>query len=463
MTSIDCDVAVIGAGTAGLAAERHARKSGARTVLIDPAFRGTTCAAVGCMPSKLLIAAAHAAHSVRQAPEFGVLATAEVDGKAVMARVRALRDHFVAGVKDSYEKVPEKLKGRARFTSATTLVLDGGERVTAKAIVIATGATPSVPEDYDVISDLVLTNETVFELEDLPKRLAVIGAGSLGAELAQAFARLGVEVTLLDSGSGVAGLKGEEAARMADFLREDMAVHLEAKVKVAREGAGAGLEWDGGSVVVDRVLVAAGRPPALKGLGLDTTGLALDDHGTPEFDPETLRCGSSTIFIAGDANHDRPVLHEATAEGSIAGRNAANLSDILAAKRKVPMAITFTHPNVATVGHVPEGVETITGHADYADQGRARAEARNRGFVRLEGDAKGRILSATLCMPDGEHVAHYFALAISQGMTAAEMLDQPIYHPTLEEGLRKALSQICQHCDLPVPWDRRSGPQPGDI
>lgn len=462
MTSIKCDVAVIGAGTAGLAAERHARKAGARTVLIDPAFRGTTCAAVGCMPSKLLIAAANAAHSVRHAHQFGVKATAEVDGKAVMARVRALRDHFVAGVKDSYDKVPQTLKGTARFTSATTLVLDGGEHVTAKAIIIATGAAPSVPEDYDVISDLVLTNETVFELEDLPKRLAVVGAGSLGAELAQAFARLGVEVTLLDSGSGVAGLKGEEAARMADFLREDMAVHLEAQVKVARDGAGARLEWKQGSVTVDRVLVAAGRPPALKGLGLEATGLALNDHGVPEFDTTTLRCGSSNIFIVGDANHDRSVLHEATAEGSIAGRNAANLTDVRGAKRKVPMAIAFTHPNVATIGHVPEGVDTVTGHADYGDQGRARTEARNRGFVRLEGDAEGRILSATLCMPDGEHVAHYFALAIGQGMTAAQLLDQPIYHPTLEEGLRKALSQICQECNLPVPWDRRSGPQPGD-
>ncbi|MDB6453470.1 dihydrolipoyl dehydrogenase [Falsirhodobacter sp. 20TX0035] len=463
MTSIDCDVAVIGAGTAGLAAERHARKNGARTVLIDPAFRGTTCAAVGCMPSKLLIAAASAAHAVRQAPEFGVNAKATVDGKAVMARVRALRDHFVAGVKDSYDEVPQKLKGRARFTSATTLKLDSGEEVTAKAIVIATGAAPSVPKEYEVISDLVLTNETVFELEDLPKRLGVIGAGSLGAELAQAFARLGVEVTLLDSGTGVAGLKGEEAACMADFLREDMAVHLEAEVKVARDGAAARLDWDGGSVTVDRILVAAGRPPALKGLGLEAAGIELDDHGTPVFDKGTLRCGSSTIFIAGDANHDRPVLHEATAEGSIAGRNAANLSDIRSAQRKVPMAIAFTHPNVATVGHVPERTETVTGQADYADQGRARVEARNRGFVRLEGDAEGRILSATLCMPDGEHVAHYFALAISQGMTAAEMLDQPIYHPTVEEGLRKALSQICQNCNLPVPWDRRSGPQPGDI
>lgn len=462
MTSIDCDVAVIGAGTAGLAAERQARSAGARTVLIDPMFRGTTCAAVGCMPSKLLIVAGQAAEAVRGAEVFGIRATPEVDGRAVMARVRKLRDHFVNGVRESYEEVPQRITAKARFVSPGVLGLDDGRQVHAKAIVIATGATTAIPNAFDGIRDRVLTNETVFDIEDLPASLGVIGAGPLGVELAQAFARLGVRVTLLDSGTSIAGLKGEESARMADLLRADMDIHMEVDVSAAMDGGEAVLRWDGGSARVERVLVAAGRPPNVKDLGLEHSGLDLNDHGVPIYDPETLRCGTSSIFIAGDANHDRAVLHEATAEGTIAGANAASLPDVRRARRKVPMAITFTHPNVAVVGQVPEGTETVTGRADYSNQGRARMENTAAGFVRLEADASGRILEATLCFAEAEHVAHFFALAIGSGMTAADLLDQPIYHPTLEEGLRHALSEICQACRSEVPWDRRKGPQPGE-
>ncbi|WP_128253707.1 dihydrolipoyl dehydrogenase [Falsirhodobacter deserti] len=463
MTPIDCDVAVIGAGTAGLAAERHARSAGARTVLIDPKFRGTTCAAVGCMPSKLLIMAGEAAHSVRQAHVFGVQATPQVDGAAVMRRVREMRDHFISGVMESYDKVPQKLTGTARFTSVNSLMLDDGQEVRAKAVVIATGSSTPVPEGFDSIRDLVLTNETVFDLEDLPETLGVIGAGPLGVELAQAFARLGVKVTLFDGGTAVAGLQGSEAQRMVDLLRAEMDVHVGVKPDAQPDGGAARLNWPAGSVKVDRVLVAAGRPPSLASLDLKAAGLELDDHGTPLFDPQTMQCGSSPVFIAGDANHDRPVLHEATSEGTIAGVNAANYPDVRQARRKVPLSVTFTHPAVANIGAVPEGAATVTGHADYSDQGRARVEARNTGFVRIEADEEGRILAATLCMPEAEHVAHLFAMAIGAGMTAADLLDQPIYHPTLEEGLRHALAEICEGCRMKVPWDRRRGPQPGDV
>ena len=210
MCPLHCDVAVIGAGTSGMAAERTARRAGARTLLIDAGFSGTTCASIGCMPSKLLIAAADAAQAVRQASRFGVKATLdEIDGVAVMARIREERDAFVAGVDDDYTSLPDgvRIDATARFTGPTSLALSNGQQVTAEAIVIAVGARPVVPDAFSAVAQHVLTNETIFELPTLPASIGVIGAGPLGLELAQALARLGVEVTVFDEGGKLAALQ----------------------------------------------------------------------------------------------------------------------------------------------------------------------------------------------------------------------------------------------------------------
>src|ERR1700754_2539186 len=175
-----CDVAIVGAGTAGLAAERYARRAGASTLLIDDRFAGTTCATVGCMPSKLLIAAARSAHAVRQASLFGVVAPEpKIDGAAVMRRLRKERDAFVAATIESIDKIPAKIriKARARFAERGRIVLDDGSGIAAKAVVIATGSRPHVPKIFECFGDRVLTNETIFDLPDLPRSVAVVGAG----------------------------------------------------------------------------------------------------------------------------------------------------------------------------------------------------------------------------------------------------------------------------------------------
>jgi dihydrolipoamide dehydrogenase len=180
MADLRCDVAIIGAATAGLAAERAARKAGATTFLIDERFTGTTCATVGCMPSKLLIAAANAAHVTRKAQVFGIrTSNVSVDDQAVMSRVREDRDRFVAATLKSIETIPKGIciRQRARFADATTLELDNGQKVSAKAVVVATGSRPSVPKPFQLLGDIALTNETLFELASLPRSIAVIGAG----------------------------------------------------------------------------------------------------------------------------------------------------------------------------------------------------------------------------------------------------------------------------------------------
>ncbi len=450
---LSCDVAIIGAGTAGLAAERAARAAGARTLLIDEAFAGTTCASVGCMPSKLLIAAATAAHAVRQAGVFGIeVAAPVVNGASVMARVQRERDRFVAGAKGAFEKIPAgvMIRGRAHFVDSGTLELDDGRRMSARAVVIATGSSAVIPPSFHGVRDVVLTNETVFELERLPTSIAVIGAGPVGLELAQALARLGVRTAVFDQSDKLAVLKDDAVAQ--DFLAimsKEFPITLGVELSAEADDGGVVLSWRGpvgGRQRFDRLLLAAGRPARVEGLGLACTGVDLDAHGVPYFDRRTLQCGDSSLFIAGDANHDRTVLHEAAQEGTIAGRNAAAFPRVTGVERMVSLALMFTDPPVAVIGDVPAANEPshVMGCASYADQGRAKVFACNAGLVHLYADpAHGRLTGASMVGPGVEHSAHLLAWAIQKGLTATDVLDLPFYHPTFEEGLKPALRAIC--------------------
>lgn len=468
MNNLECDVAIIGAGTAGLAVERRARADGATTLLIDDKFAGTTCATVGCMPSKLLIAAAHAAHVARTAAVFGVkLPAPEIDGPAVMRRVRAERDAFAASTVETIDKIPDGIRQqtRARFIDSTTLVLDDGRHVKAKAVVIAVGSHPRIPPLFEALGDRVLTNETIFELPDLPRAVAVIGAGPLGLELAQALVRLGVDTQVFDQGDKLAGLHDEAvAAELHTILERELPIRLGVKLDAKREGKGVHLTWTGaasGAADFDYVLVAVGRAPSLEGLGLAQTGLALDKHGVPEFDRHTMQCGTSNIFMAGDADADRAILHEASAEGAIAGRNAASYPHVEPGGRGVPFSIMFTDPPLAVIG-APADEHSVVGCASYADQGRAKIEARNAGLVRFYASRpEGRLTGATLAGPGMEHIGHLITWAVSRGETATSLLTLPFYHPTFEEGLKTALRAICHEVHAPLPRDTDDGSAAG--
>ncbi|KTT38461.1 dihydrolipoamide dehydrogenase, partial [Pseudomonas oryzihabitans] len=190
------------------------------------------------------------------------------------------------------------------------------------------------------------------------RSLAVIGTGPVGLELAQAMARLGVLVTLFGQDDSLGALEDAAVkAELRQILERDLTLYLNVEVDARRQGDGVRLSWSGaasGAGDFDYVLVAAGRPPRLKGLGLETTGLELDDHGTPVYDPQTMQCGSSSIFIAGDADHDRPILHEASDEGAIAGHNAACYPEVRATRRSPRFSLIFTDPPVAVLGSPPD-------------------------------------------------------------------------------------------------------------
>jgi len=459
------DVAVIGAGTAGLAAYRAAAAVTPRVVMIEAGPHGTTCARVGCMPSKLLIAAAEAAHHARHAGPFGVHASVEVNGREVMDRVRRERDRFVGFVVDSVDRIPEdhKLHGRARFVApgelAVTLTGGGTARVRARSVVIATGSSPFVPPVFEPARDRLVLNDDVFAWDELPRSVAVFGAGVIGLEIGQALSRLGVRTRVFGRSGSVGPLsdpKVKEAALAA--IRKDLSLDVDAKVHgLTRtvDGVTIRFEEDGNerSESFEWVLVATGRRPNLGALGLEHAGIQLDARGVPAFDRTTLQCvtttsGTPPVFIAGDVNDDVPLLHEAADEGRIAGDNAARFPTVKPGLRRSLLAITFSDPQLAVVGTTyaalakagEPGKDFVIGEIDFGDQGRSRVMLQNKGLGRVYADKKtGRFLGAELAGPRAEHIGHLLAWAHQQELDIAGMLAMPFYHPVVEEGLRTAL------------------------
>jgi len=457
MNTLKVDVAVIGAGSAGLVAYRAARSHGQRVLLIEDGPYGTTCARVGCMPSKLLIAAAEAAHAAAGAARFGVQAgPVRIDGTAVMARVRAERDRFVGFVLDQVERIPaaERLRGHARFIDRQRLQVGDDTVVEAGRIVIATGSRPQLPAALRGAGPLVLTSEQVFDWTALPSSVAVVGTGAIGLELGQALHRLGVRVALFGHG---------RIARLSDPVLQEYAVacfgaeldlRLNADIlESPRDGDAAVLRWraaDGSErdERFDFILAAAGRVPNVDRLGLEHSGLELDERGVPRFDPHTMRCGDSAIFIAGDASNERPLLHEATGQGRIAGDNAGGYPRSLPGMRQEALAIVFSDPQIAQVGRDwdtlrRDGSRFATGQVSFENQGRSRVMLQNRGILRVYGEyGSDRFLGAEMIGPRAEHLAHLLAWACQSGMTVAQMLAMPYYHPVIEEGLRTALRDL---------------------
>ena len=466
------EVAIIGAGTAGMAAYRAVQRQGKSVVLIEGGPYGTTCARVGCMPSKLLIAAADSAHQMSKAPMFGVHpGNVEINGKEVMARVRQERDRFVGFVVDAVEGFPEgdQLRGNARFMSPHKLAVGKDAEVEADSIVIATGLSPNIPGFLKDAKDRLVINDDIFDWDDLPQSVAVFGPGIIGIELGQALSRLGVRVRMFGVSGNLGPIQDDDIREYAlKTFNDEFPLMASAKVhSVARTDAGVSVRFDDpekGEVTetFDYLLAATGRRPNVDGMDLQNAGIHLDDHGAPLFDPYTMRCGDSHVFIAGDANNNLALLHEAADEGKIAGANAANYPEVLAGKRRAPLAIVFTDPQIATVGlslnqlnERHKGSFTV-GKVSFEGQGRSRVIGANKGLLHVYGEyGSGLFLGAEMFGPAAEHIGHLLAWAAQNRMTVGQMIDMPFYHPVIEEGLRSALRDLNRQLSIgPAPVER---------
>lgn len=444
------DVIIIGAGTAGLSALNEVRKRTSRFVIINDEPWGTVCARVGCMPSKVLVEAANAFHRRTSFAEFGITGDEHlaVDLPAVLRRVRHLRDEFVRGViKLTADLGENAISGRARLLGPDRVEVNGRE-LRARRIILATGSRPVVPAAWRGLGGRLLTSDTLFEQEDLPARIAVVGLGAIGVEIAQALSRLGVDVTGFDGIGSIAGLSDPAVNDIAtDLLTREFPMHLGTNVELTEVGGGVRVRAGDAEATVDQVIAAIGRRPNIDDIGLELLGVELDEHGLPPFDPLTQQIGELPVYLAGDANGHAPLQHEASDEGYIAGLNATDPDPVCIARR-TPLSIVFADPNIAAVGKRFEelkGTGFIAGVVDFRNQGRARAAQRNRGLLRIYAQCDdGRLLGAEMCAPAGEHLAHLLAFAVQRGLTVHEMLRLPFYHPVLEEGLRTALRDLAR-------------------
>ncbi|MBK1720685.1 dihydrolipoyl dehydrogenase [Thiocystis violacea] len=444
------DVAIIGSGTAGLNAMAQARKAGKSFVLINGGEPGTTCARVGCMPSKAMIQVAEDYHRRTHLGKYGIDGheALTLDIPEALEHVQDLRDTFVDRVLgSSTDDMPADLfiQDYARLLEPT-LIEVGDQRIRAGAVVIATGSRPLVPEPWKSFGERVITTDDIFELDDLPARMAVIGLGTIGLELGQSLSRLGVRVTGFDQLDRIAGIQDPEVnAAAIDIIGKEFPIHLGQVAEITEEGEHLRVSTGAHSALVDRVLCSIGRVPNVEGLGLDCLGVPLDRRGLPAFDPNSMQVGDLPVFLAGDITTQRPILHEAGDEGKIAGYNAAR-GERLRFRRKTPLFINFCDPNICAVGQRWNDLDqagSAIGQIKLAPVGRALIMGKNKGVIRLYADkASGKLLGGEMITPKGENLAHLLCWCIEQGLTVGELLRMPFYHPVIEEALQAALYDL---------------------
>ena len=445
-------IAVIGSGGAAMAAALKAVEQGAHVTLIERGTIGGTCVNIGCVPSKIMIRAAHIAHLRRESPfDGGMPPTPPTILRERLlaqqqARVDELRHAKYEGILDDNPAI-SVLHGEARFKDAHSLTVQlngGGERVLAfDRCLIATGASPAVPPIPGLKDTPYWTSTEALVSDTIPERLAVIGSSVVALELAQAFARLGSKVTIL--------------ARSTLFFREDPAIgeaitaafraegievleHTQAS-QVAHEGGEFVLTTAHGELRADKLLVATGRSPNTRSLALDAAGVALNLQGAIVIDVG-MRTSTPDIYAAGDCTDQPQFVYVAAAAGT---RAAINMTGGDAALNLAAMpAVVFTDPQVATVGYSEaeaqhDGTETDSRTLTLDNVPRALANFDTRGFIKLVvEEGSGRLIGVQAVAPEAGELIQTAALAIRNRMTVQELADQLFPYLTMVEGLKLA-------------------------
>lgn len=452
------DLLVVGGGTAGIVGAKTAARLGARVLLVERERTGGDCLWTGCVPSKALLAAADVAASARGAHRFGIaVEEVSVDFAKVMDHVRTAIQHIApVDSLEALEKASVCVRtATARFTGPDSAEIDGTTLRFRQALV-ATGASPAIPSIPGLSDVDYLTSDTVWGLSELPADLVVLGGGSIGCELGQAFARLGSTVCVVEGAPRI--LPREDplaAAELARALAED-GVDLSTGSAVARiepTGPGCGvLHLEGGQQVpFSRLLVAVGRAPRTGDLGLGAAGVEVDAGGFVVVDA-LLRTTNPRIWAAGDLTGHPQFTHIAGVHASLAASNA-----ILGVRRKVDLTVvprvTFTDPEVAAVGvatdRVAPGLRTI--HWSHSHVDRAVAEGALGGFTRLVIDRRGHVLGATVVGPRAGETLAELTLAITQGLTTRDLAGVTHAYPTYNDGpWNAAISDVQDQLERPI-------------
>lgn len=456
MMLMSLDYLIIGGGTAGITLYKSLKSEHKLVKLIDDRLFTTTCARVGCMPSKLLIAAAESCENLVKAKAFGIeVLSFEVHFDKVMQRIQDERDRFLGFIKSDLDDFPpvDLIHSSAKFVANNEVELSDGFRLTALKIIIATGSKPLIPKVFQEFGDKLLTSDNLFDLKTLPKSLAVIGSGIIGLELGQALSQLGIKVKIITRTSSLTQIVDEVVrAKAKEIFASKLDIDFDCEVtccdfiddkyhlQILHKNSNM-TETE----IFDQVLVAAGRIPNLDNLNLQATSVELNDNVpvvSENYECLDKQSKPSGIYMIGDVRDELPLLH-------LANFDAKALSKILLSKpllrQPIDLSIVFTSPQMMRVGLSVKqlqdrAIDFTAAEIDFKNQGRSRMFLVNEGMLRVYFDKCSEILlGAEMCGPDAEHFGHFFALAIKNNETKSSLLELPYYHPTIIESLKSIL------------------------
>ena len=447
----DYDLLIIGGGSAGLTAARFARQIGLTVALVEKGRVGGDCTWTGCVPSKTLLRAAKSAQTIKEAARFGTTTSQPtIDFKAVMGRVRpVIQEIFEAESPDTLQAEGiDVIQGEARFISPKTVSVDGRE-INARRYLVCTGAGPAIPPIDGLAEVDFLTYETIWDLEELPPRLAVVGGGPIGCELAQAFCRLGSSVTLVEGAERIMLQDEPEAADMLakKLVQDGVDLRTDAALqRVEKTANGVRLILSGDAQLeADRVLVCVGRRPQVDGMGLDEAkvkhgrgGIQVNKH---------LRTDQANIYAAGDCTGGYQFTHYAGYQGFMAVRNAFLPFNKRSVLERVPWA-TFTDPEVAHVGLTEDQardrhgdkVEAATWPMDQTD--RWFMEGDSPGFLKVVNLSSGKLLGVTIVASRAGEMIQEWVLALDQGLKLSHMAESIHVYPTYSLATQQLASKL---------------------
>ncbi len=443
----DFDIAVIGAGAAGLSVANVAAQLGLRTALIERGTMGGDCLNTGCVPSKALLAAAHAVQDARDASRFGITATPVVDWAKVWAHVHGVIANIAPA--DSVERYTglgaEVIQGEARFTAADTLEV-AGRRLTARRIVIAAGARAAIPPISGLDSVPFLTNESLWGHAEQPSHLLVLGGGPIGLEMAQAFALLGSQVTVIEA----TRIAGRDEPELADGLRtallRDGVTIIEGEAVTAVAPGPVVTLADGRRIAGSHLLVATGRRPNIETLGLEAGGVAASRLGVVT-DAGLRSTTNRRVYAAGDIADPvgigpRTFTHVCAYHAGIVVRRAMFRLPAKLDYASLPR-VTYCAPELAQAG-LTEAEARAAGHEvkvlfwPLHDNDRAQAERRTEGRVKLVVTPRGRILGAGILAPHAGEMIGTWTLAIARAIPLSAAAGMIVPYPTLAEAPKRA-------------------------
>jgi pyruvate/2-oxoglutarate dehydrogenase complex dihydrolipoamide dehydrogenase (E3) component len=447
------NLVVIGAGPAGLIVAAGAAGLGAKVALIEKHLMGGDCLNVGCVPSKALIRSSRTVGDIWETSKFGVNVPngTEVDFSAVMERMRRIR----AGISDvdSVQRYQDKLGvdvflGSGRFTGNSTIEV-AGQTLQFKKAVIATGARARQPQIPGLQATGYLTNETVFNLTERPQRLAIIGAGAIGCELAQAFRRLGSEVVLLHKNAHILDKEDVDAAEIVQqaFVREGIQLVLESKIeRVEQTNVGKVIyyQWQGqeASVTVDEIIVSAGRSPNVEGLNLESVGVEYDTQ-TGVFVNDNLQTTNPRIYAAGDICMKHKFTHAADFAARMVIQNTLFFGRKKLSALTIPWC-TYTSPEIARVGvseaeAEAKGIDIDTFLIPFSQVDRAIIDGEDEGFVKIHvKKGSDKILGATIVARHAGDMISEITLAMVNNIGLGKIASVIHPYPTQADAIRKA-------------------------